>query len=330
MTRLLIILLMTAQTGALTRPSEGTPEVERRMVEVTWREIGGTPSILDSELAYPVRIAASGSRFAVFDYGSQSVKMFSIGGELLWSFGRGGQGPNEFRQVTRLRPGPGGALWVTDMANARVTVLGPNGSVERLVPLPAGCATALPFDDDILCVSYRPGAFAQIVRSDGRVQGLPDPPVLQGLSSLVLEGDAVGVQAANVQAVAGFYNSGYLVAIGPELVRTVPGVEALPFAEVLQWRNQFGQTVTRVSPEAAEGMKSIGQVGSVVRVLFGGTSAARGRIIDEYEAGTLQYRRSFLLPFDEVLDVAWLDEQRIAVLLLEPVPHVVVLEAEGL
>lgn len=330
MTRLLIILFLAAHNGVYSKAPDRAPAQERHVVEVRWREIGGTPPVLDSELSYPVRIAASRSRFAVFDYGSQSVKMFSITGELLWSFGRGGQGPNEFRQVTRLRPGPGGTLWVTDMANARVTILTPDGRPERSVSLPEGCATALPFGDDILCVSYLPGSFARIVRSDGRVEGFPDPPLLEGLSPLVLEGDAVWVQAANVRAVAGFYHSGFLVSVGPEMVQVARGVEAIPFAEVLQWRNQFGETITRVSPEAAEGMKSIGQVGSVVRVLFGGSSAAKGRIIDEYHAETLQYRRSFVLPFDDVLDVAWLDERLVAVLLLEPVPHVVVLAVNGL
>lgn len=299
---------------------------ERAFVEMHWQQVGGIPISFDSELLRPVRIAAlAEDRFAVFDYGSHSVKAFSLDGRLLWSFGRAGGGPSEFRQVTRLRSADS-HLWVTDVANSRVTVLDPAGREVRSVRLPGACVTVLPFEgEDLVCFGSGQDAFARIIRGDGTVDALPVPPPLGGLSHLVREGGAVWVGVAAPRTVAGFFHSGHLATVGTEGVRLQAGVEPLAFPELLQYRVRDA-VVTRVSPDAAEGMRSIGSVGSVVRLLFGGESEQAGRIVDEYDAGTLGYLRSFLLP-SEVRDLAWLDHGRVAALILEPEPHVVVWEA---
>lgn len=302
--------------------------IERSFVEMNWQQVGGVPISLDPELLRPVRIAAlAQDRFAVFDYGSHSVKAFALDGRLLWTFGREGGGPSEFRQVTRLRSAAS-HLWITDIANSRVTVLDPAGRQVRSVRMPGACVTVLPFEDeDMVCFGSGQDGFARIIRRDGTVDAFPDPPPLGGLSHLLRDGDAVWVAAAPPRTVAGFYHSGHLATVGREGVRLHAGVEPLPFPELLRYRVRDA-TVTRVSPEAAEGMRSIGSVGSVVRVLFGGESEWAGRIVDEYDAHTLRYLRSFLLP-SEVRDLAWLDHGRVAALILEPEPHVVVWQSTG-
>jgi hypothetical protein len=64
------------------------------------------------------------------------VLTFGQDGRLLFSFGRGGEGPGEFRRMTAYSGWRGDTLWVTDIGTRRATFIGPDGKLVRVLPFP--------------------------------------------------------------------------------------------------------------------------------------------------------------------------------------------------
>jgi len=74
-------------------------------------------------------------RIVVADGGAGTVRMFTPEGTLLWSAGRPGDGPGEYRLIERLGVGPGDSIWVFDFGLRRFTILTFDGETARTVPL---------------------------------------------------------------------------------------------------------------------------------------------------------------------------------------------------
>jgi hypothetical protein len=98
--------------------------------------IGGRTS--DTVLLAPYLMQMSRSHLYVHDYGDHRLKAFDANtGAWVWSFGRAGSGPGEFRNPTQIALGSDAAeAWVVDGGNRRITVIR-EGTVVRELPLGA-------------------------------------------------------------------------------------------------------------------------------------------------------------------------------------------------
>ena len=75
--------------------------------------------------------------FVLADFREHSVSEYSPSGELLWRFGRRGEGPGEFSAIVDLEFDASGNLLVLDRA-MRVTVINPSGTLVDTKHTPAG------------------------------------------------------------------------------------------------------------------------------------------------------------------------------------------------
>lgn len=75
-------------------------------------------------------------RIAVGDGGSHAIRMFHTSGNHLWSLGREGSGPGEFRALRWVGECPDGSLMAVDGILRRASVLSVEGAVRRTIRLP--------------------------------------------------------------------------------------------------------------------------------------------------------------------------------------------------
>jgi len=83
---------------------------------------------------YEVRLGSDG-RVVVGHGGGNEVRTYAPDGRLLWTAGRAGDGPGEFRHVTGLTMLPGDTAAVLDLRLRRLTLLDPRGSLVSVTAL---------------------------------------------------------------------------------------------------------------------------------------------------------------------------------------------------
>ena len=100
------------------------------------REIGGpgAPARHEFQRIDGARRLPDG-RIVVADGGTGTIRMFGADGSLLWSAGRAGDGPGEYRLIEDVGVGPGDSIWVFDFGLRRFTILTFDGEAVRTVPL---------------------------------------------------------------------------------------------------------------------------------------------------------------------------------------------------
>lgn len=137
-----IALLLAVMGCAGDPPGPGIPDAPpddlppRRVERPRWERVfrvGGEPG--DTLLFSVTRIDADTAGVSLVDGYGGRVLRFHRTGRLLWSFGRPGSGPHEFRRPRDLHLDHRGRTWVLDAENTRVTVLTPAGAPDFLVPL---------------------------------------------------------------------------------------------------------------------------------------------------------------------------------------------------
>lgn len=89
-------------------------------------------------------VPLSDGRFALAHRSRNEVVWFDSTGARLVASGREGDGPGEFRAISRLFRVPGDSLLVVDGANARLSVFGPDGRYLRSSRLDSEAGGALP------------------------------------------------------------------------------------------------------------------------------------------------------------------------------------------
>ena len=77
-------------------------------------------------------------RIAVVDRDTREIRLFSSSGKFVFSVGRDGEGPGEFRGPISVDLYRADSLVVYDLDLQRATVLAPNGTVARVFRLPSG------------------------------------------------------------------------------------------------------------------------------------------------------------------------------------------------
>lgn len=80
-------------------------------------------------------------RFWVLESQAAELRGFDPSGRHIGTVGRAGEGPGEFRQPLRVDISPDGELWVMDPGNARLSIFGSEGGLERTVPFGGGFFT---------------------------------------------------------------------------------------------------------------------------------------------------------------------------------------------
>lgn len=107
---------------------------------------------------YQVRgmLRLSDGSFAIANRGSHEIRFYSPEGRYRGATGRRGEGPGEFTGILGMSLTMSDSLLVLD-AGERMTVLGPDGSLARVVPLPNSMSTHALGNDEVVVV-FRPTA----------------------------------------------------------------------------------------------------------------------------------------------------------------------------
>ena len=74
-------------------------------------------------------------RILIADSQGRVIREFALHGSLVWSFGRGGEGPWEFRGLSEVEVTEGDSVRVFDRSNRRITVIDPDGQPIRTTPV---------------------------------------------------------------------------------------------------------------------------------------------------------------------------------------------------
>lgn len=115
------------------RESSGTITIGLRTIDAsrwdTLYVVGGGPE--DTTLLRTRLIAAGGGVLYAYDYGDSRLKAFDSRGTFRWAFGEAGAGPGEFRNPTHVSVADDGRIWVTDGGAGRITVVNPDGALDR-------------------------------------------------------------------------------------------------------------------------------------------------------------------------------------------------------
>ncbi len=129
----LLILLAGCDRG--TRPSTSDSGLqsarsqdarERQVLARHWdtlSTVGG--SIDDTTVINGNELFLRRDTLIVADFGGRRLVAYDTAGQLLWTFGRGGSGPGEFRQITDVSIGGDGRILVLDAINRRITSFSP-------------------------------------------------------------------------------------------------------------------------------------------------------------------------------------------------------------
>jgi len=150
-----VICVMTVFHGS----GAGAQSAPRQRPVVRELEISGTAYDLS-----PVSSIAVSPRgwIAVGQRDDNRVLVFRADGQQLFAFGRGGEGPGEFRQLGAWSGWIADSVWVMDAALRRVTLIGPTGRLARVTPFPAPNSAshtsppAPPRQGDIYVAGVRP------------------------------------------------------------------------------------------------------------------------------------------------------------------------------
>ena len=153
----------------------------RHMEETHWlvdMPIGGEPD--DTTLLIPGVMAFQNGHLLVFDYGDGRLKVFDPDGTWLWSFGRFGGGPGEFRNPTDIMVGSDDLVWVLDRGAGRITRISPSGELFDLITLGASAWRFLPTADQVLVFpADASDVFFRTVSLSGSVGGSTEYPTQQ-------------------------------------------------------------------------------------------------------------------------------------------------------
>lgn len=144
--------------SAVTGNTPPVVELGEPLFRVGWRE--GDPLFVDVSAG----AILTDSSVVVGDRGRSVIMSLSSTGVLRYQFGRPGDGPGEFREVSTLVASGGDSVVVQDMSLARLTNVAPSGELGWVAPLPPN-PSAGPLYHEM--IAYRPsgGLFAPDVFS---------------------------------------------------------------------------------------------------------------------------------------------------------------------
>lgn len=300
---------------------------QRRYEKWDFQARGGiAPS--DSFLLNPVRLAVDDSAIYLYDAGTYQVKAYSWSGTSLWSLGRLGSGPLEFRNVLALRVAPEGTIWVYDHGNSRLTVLNPNGSLRtsHLMsnPILPGGLTPLS-RGRFLAQAFVKSPFPILFDSTGGVsRRFRMPPELAGRD--MIQTRLVGGSSTTAWTVWSSFRTDRIYFINPDLdsIIAIRGVTPLDFpkTQVATIRTPDGKTVSGVRPDAdnVTAGVAIAAIGDTAFVLMGSAADYPLRTLDVYSVTGAKYLSSIKLP--EMCNAFTIHRLSLVCLQFDPTPQV--------
>lgn len=329
----IVVLLAACSSHGGDHSSPGAPTARVIVQDTVWQtglRIGGEGD--DSTIQIPLHPVANSSGLVVADLAAKRVLQFDHTGEVVWSFGRAGGGPNEFREPRDVRLDSGGRIWVLDPSNGRISVLTESGLLARqitirdvgmafeMVPLATGGA--------LLTVPRPDSPFVEI-DSTGAVVGRHSFPWarFQEMSVLATQFVTAADPLTGEWATAFRLGDSYFWFSDSQWVgRRHFFIEPVPFP--LPTVSQDGNTrrtgfATR--PEAAA--RSVTMSPNRLYVLFGGGTGNAKRLVDSYSRKTGAYIETYLLPA-AAIDIEWYDGG-LYVLCQNPYPEISYLALAG-
>lgn len=269
--------------------------------EMEW-SIGGNAG--DSLLLNPRLLSAGAEGVTVWDEGRQSVGRISPQGAHLWSFGRPGGGPGEFRSLRSIAHLPNGGVATVDDANQRLISIDRNGDMTGEINLNG----RYPFS-----VAGLTGA-GFVLFADS-----PDHPFfLFDDTGLVVDSLAfpwgpyrslpVMARQGRVLSVGSGWIFGLISGNGWWRFREDGSVEAFPYAEHTNFPTvvtstgtdviggRVAETRTTRLVRSVSAAKGFGARGDTLFVHFGGRSDDRSRVLDLFSLADGSYYGSVRLP----------------------------------
>ncbi len=296
-------LLVALLAAFLSQSSIAAAQIsESRSWLAPMNEIRRIEDVEGDLLGHPMFIQASpGGGFTLADWADNSVKSFSSNDELLWKFGRFGQGPGEFSdRIIDLEFDESRTLVVLDRSG-RITVLDATGQLVHVeaIPItrhhpPTGHLFPRHYGDGdpvLLSPDYN-----YLWTSGGR--SVPNPNIYN-LDLSTITSHRGGVNAPDGEAVVFHTWSDQMILLDTlgRTRATVRGVERVEFPDPLPVIRDGQLIGYRANPQAIVATQSVVVGDDCIYVLFQGASEHRGRVIDTYSRAG-EYLGSHLLSGD--------------------------------
>lgn len=279
---------------------------DRVFREVTWDTVfrlGGT--LQDTLLQGPSRIVAYAGGAYVADHFAGRLLRVDREGRILWTWGNRGGGPDELQHPRHLLVDDEHRVWILDIENARVVVVGSDGTRQRILPLDgleAHPEAVVPRQDEgIVVVTADRERPLALIDEEGRVvdrqpfpwTGFRDLPSLASQARVAYHAGTEGWVLAFTMA-DGFFPFEGLTWSG------VRGwyVEPVSTSRVVVERRRSGereQTISRVE-EPYFAAADVALTGDRLLILFQGSTRMANRVVDIYAFRTGEYLESVLLP----------------------------------
>jgi hypothetical protein len=261
----------------------------------------GGGSVEDTALIDPYRMAADRDRFFLLEP-DQRVLCFDTTGHLLWTQGKEGGGPGEYRNVRDMKVGVDGRLWLLDPSSARATILNRSGKVAQMLRL-----AGMPHSETL--VTLPDGRFAVFPRfSEGEVAYFTPAGQPAGLDTLrwagfreldpMARGFLTATDPARGQWAVGFiWGNGWFAADsgGRWLSGRRYYVEPTRFAPVVKEYYPNGDIETKIIRTPAAALDFVLR-DDTLYVLFDGQDPERRKKLDLYALGTGNYLGTIRLP----------------------------------
>lgn len=303
----------------------------RRIVAERWDTVfrTGSPAEDDGLIADLQYLEIWGDRIAAADEIDHRVLVFDKQGELQWTAGREGHGPEEFGWIYDLEATENGSLWVLDGRNVRLIELSPEGeflqdhSIQHLPPKINNLVlfpdklifTANHADEGVMTVEREPGLTLL------STEPIPWPGDLDWRMHLRVA-VARHPTEPDTWAAAFKYGPGFMVFHGDSVAQHVY-IDPIHFTLKAPYIPDIVQ-----SDSARYGALAIAAAGDELFMLFGGRPnrythpEEPTRLIDVYGFDGA-YRRSYKLPFHAELMTT--DGETFYFEREEPYPHVLAL-----
>lgn len=276
---------------------------DRVVRETEWIRVFALGGTLDDTLFHnpgTVRPLESGG-VVVVDQQARRVVAVRPDGDVLWSFGRPGEGPEEFGVPSDAAAAGNGRLLILDRELGRITVLSAVGELERHIALDAveSLADRFAFATPRTIGLIAPTADRPIIRIDtaGKLVGSHRFPWedFQRLEPIPRVFATAAASGSDEWAAAFTYGTALFRlrgadrvgerALYPELVR---------FPDMVETRRD-GKVFRRVVDPSYAGV-GVTLSSARIHVLFGGGTEHALRLVDSYDRRTGAYVETYLLP----------------------------------
>jgi hypothetical protein len=268
--------------------------------------LGGNDA--DTVLSFPARLISVDDLVIVSDLGNHRIIALRAGdGAIAWV--NGPQRGHPFGRALIIWPQPGHRIGVADEATQHVTSIDTRGRTVGELDLDpshfVNAMCALEGKDALVASTDALGPLYTLA-ADGKTATPVPLTVLdaKGRDPLMLQSSLEPTRDGTACVVAMSLGGGLALWNGKSIARATPYREKIPFpVPVMTTQVQTTAagktevTFPTVPHRAVESALSVATVAGRVRVLFEGTTADKGRIIDDYDDRTLEYLGSVRLPF---------------------------------